>query len=80
MAVAEASTSPVFVDDHQLRAENRRSQVQDEIRQMAERVEEAVNFIESINVKEEERKFKSMQIQKTKEKEEIEIIKAIEED
>ena len=47
---------------------------------MAERVEEAVNFIESINVKEEERKFKSMQIQKSKEKEEIEIIKAIEED
>jgi hypothetical protein len=35
---------------------------------MAERVEEAVNFIESINVKEEERKFKSMQIQKTKDK------------
>ena len=47
---------------------------------MAERVEEAVNFIESINLKEEERKFKSMQIQKSKEKEEIEIIKAIEED
>ena len=47
---------------------------------MAERVEEAVNFIESINVKEEERKFKSMQIQKTKEKEEIEIIEGTEED
>ena len=74
MAVAQAPTSPAFVDDHQLRAQNRRSQVQDEIRQMAERVEEAVNFIESINVKEEERKFKSMQIQKTKEKEETEIM------
>ena len=47
---------------------------------MAERVEEAVNFIESINVKEEERKFKSMQIQKTKEQEEIEITNAIKED
>jgi hypothetical protein len=70
----------VFVDNYQLRAQNRRSQVQDEIRQMAERVEEAVNFIESINVKEEERKFKSVQIQKNQEQEEIEIMNAIQED
>ena len=46
---------------------------------MAERVEEAVNFIESINVKEEERRFKSMQFQKTKEREEMENITPIEE-
>jgi hypothetical protein len=79
VGAVEQPPAPPVIDDHQLRAQNRRSQVQDEIRQMAEKVEEAVNFIESINVKEEERRFKSMQFQKTKEREELGNITPIQE-